>query len=91
MGVYSDGSYGQPEGLIYSFPVTCQFGKWKIVQVSSRSVCRVAREQPWKLPMRNTQQLLPEKCCIARRQVLLSVGTLEACFLTARTWSCMIH
>ncbi len=33
MGVYSDGSYGQPEGLIYSFPVTCKGGKWSIVQV----------------------------------------------------------
>jgi len=33
MGVYSDGSYGQPEGLIYSFPVTCKDGKWSIVQV----------------------------------------------------------
>jgi len=32
MGVYSDGSYGQPEGLIYSFPVTCKDGKWSIVQ-----------------------------------------------------------
>jgi malate/lactate dehydrogenase len=35
MGVYSDGSYGQPEGLIYSFPVTCKDGKWSIVQVGS--------------------------------------------------------
>lgn len=33
MGVYSDGSYGQPEGLIYSYPVTCKDGKWSIVQV----------------------------------------------------------
>jgi malate dehydrogenase len=33
MGVYGDGSYGQPAGLIYSYPVTCQHGKWKIVQV----------------------------------------------------------
>ena len=28
MGVYSDGSYGYPEGLIYSYPVTCKDGKW---------------------------------------------------------------
>jgi malate dehydrogenase len=34
MGVYSDGSYGQPKGLVYSFPCTCEAGgKWKIVQV----------------------------------------------------------
>lgn len=32
MGVYSDGSYGQPAGIIYSFPVTCNGGTWKIVQ-----------------------------------------------------------
>ena len=31
MGVFSDGSYGIEEGLIYSFPVTCAGGDWKIV------------------------------------------------------------
>jgi malate dehydrogenase len=32
MGICSDGSYGIPEGLVYSFPVTCQGGEYKIVQ-----------------------------------------------------------
>ncbi|CAN6477915.1 unnamed protein product [Victoria cruziana] len=32
MGVHSDGSYGVPSGLIYSFPVTCEMGQWKIVK-----------------------------------------------------------
>ena len=32
MGVYSDGSYGISEGLIYSFPCICEAGDWKIVQ-----------------------------------------------------------
>jgi len=32
MGVYSDGSYGIAEGLIYSFPCTCKGGDWTIVQ-----------------------------------------------------------
>lgn len=32
MGVYSDGSYGITEGLIYSFPCTCKDGDWEIVQ-----------------------------------------------------------
>ena len=32
MGIYSDGSYGIAEGLIYSFPVTCTNGDWSIVQ-----------------------------------------------------------
>jgi malate dehydrogenase len=32
MGVYSDGSYGISEGLIYSFPCRCSNGDWQIVQ-----------------------------------------------------------
>ncbi|XP_047950614.1 malate dehydrogenase, cytoplasmic [Salvia hispanica] len=32
MGVYSDGSYNVPAGLIHSFPVTCKNGEWSIVQ-----------------------------------------------------------
>lgn len=32
MGVYSDGSYGIDEGLIYSFPCVCKDGDWEIVQ-----------------------------------------------------------
>ena len=32
MAVVSDGSYGVPEGLISSFPVTCSGGRWEIVQ-----------------------------------------------------------
>ena len=32
MGVYSDGSYGIAQGLIYSFPVRCKNGAWEIVQ-----------------------------------------------------------
>lgn len=32
MGVYSDGSYGIQEGLIYSFPCRCANGEWSIVQ-----------------------------------------------------------
>ncbi len=32
MGIYSDGSYGIEEGLLYSFPCTCKDGDWTIVQ-----------------------------------------------------------
>ena len=32
MAVASDGSYGVPEGLVYSFPVTVENGVWRIVQ-----------------------------------------------------------
>ena len=32
MAVPSDGSYGIDEGLIFSFPVTCQNGRYSIVQ-----------------------------------------------------------
>ncbi|ANX05046.1 malate dehydrogenase [Immundisolibacter cernigliae] len=32
MGIPSDGSYGIPEGIIYSYPVTCRDGRYEIVQ-----------------------------------------------------------
>ena len=32
MAVLSDGSYGVPEGLISSFPVTTSNGDWSVVQ-----------------------------------------------------------
>ncbi len=32
MGVYSDGSYGIDEGLIYSMPCVCKNGDWQVVQ-----------------------------------------------------------
>lgn len=32
MGVVSDGSYGTPKDVVFSFPVTIQGGKWQIVQ-----------------------------------------------------------
>ena len=32
MGIPSDGSYGIPEGVIYSYPVTCKDGRYSIVQ-----------------------------------------------------------
>jgi malate dehydrogenase len=32
MAVVSDGSYGVPEGLVYSYPVTTRGGDWEIVQ-----------------------------------------------------------
>lgn len=34
MGVVSDGSYGVPADVVYSFPVTIKDKKWTIVQVS---------------------------------------------------------
>lgn len=32
MGVLSDGSYGAPKDVVFSFPVTIKNGKWQIVQ-----------------------------------------------------------
>jgi len=32
MGVFSNGSYGTPAGVMFSFPVTIKDGKWSIVQ-----------------------------------------------------------
>ncbi len=37
MGVFSDGSYGAPKDVIYSFPCTCKDGKWTIVQVGRQA------------------------------------------------------
>ncbi len=34
MGVYSDGSYGIPKDVVFSFPVTIENKSWKIFQVS---------------------------------------------------------
>jgi malate dehydrogenase len=32
MAVASDGSYGIPEGVVFSYPVTCRNGNYSIVQ-----------------------------------------------------------
>jgi malate dehydrogenase len=32
MAVASDGSYGIPEGVVFSYPVTCRNGNYTIVQ-----------------------------------------------------------
>jgi len=32
MGVFSDGSYNTPEGVMFSFPINIKDGKWSIVQ-----------------------------------------------------------
>jgi len=32
MGVMSDGSYGIAEGIVFSFPVTCENGEYHIIQ-----------------------------------------------------------
>lgn len=34
MGVLSDGSYGIPKDIVFSFPVTIENGQYKIVQVN---------------------------------------------------------
>lgn len=43
MGVYSDGSYGIQEGLIYSYPCVCKDGDWTIVQGLDCNEFSVAR------------------------------------------------
>jgi malate dehydrogenase len=32
MAVYSKGEYGAPVDIIFSYPVTCKNGEWKIVE-----------------------------------------------------------
>jgi len=63
MGVYSDGSYGIAEGLIYSFPCRCNNGDWEIVQgvsVSEFSRTKMtATEQELAEERDAVQHLLP--------------------------------
>ncbi|MCK9504645.1 MAG: malate dehydrogenase [Porticoccaceae bacterium] len=54
MGVYSDGSYGIQQGLIYSFPCVCKNGDWQIVQGLACNEFSVAR-------MKATEQELAEE------------------------------
>jgi hypothetical protein len=51
MGVLSDGSYGVEKDIVFSFPVTCKDGQWKIVQGESHPLlqllnCVVRRHPP---------------------------------------------
>ncbi|WP_053981143.1 malate dehydrogenase [Marinagarivorans algicola] len=63
MGVYSDGSYGIEEGLIYSFPCTCKDGDWQIVQgleINEFSKARMkATEDELKEERNAVKSLLP--------------------------------
>ncbi len=63
MGVYSDGSYGITEGLIYSFPCRCADGEWSIVQgleVGDFSKARMAATEQELTEERDAvQHLLP--------------------------------
>lgn len=63
MGIYSDGSYGIEEGLIYSYPCTCSNGQWTIVQgleISDFSKERMqATEQELKEERDAVAHLLP--------------------------------
>lgn len=63
MGVYSDGSYGIEEGLIYSFPCTCKGGDWEIVQgleINAFSKARMqASEDELKEERNAVKSLLP--------------------------------
>lgn len=38
MGVFSDGSYNTPEGVMFSFPVTIKDKKWSIVMVRNKNI-----------------------------------------------------
>ena len=63
MGVYSDGSYGVTQGLIYSFPCRCEGGDWSIVQglgISEFSQSRMdATQQELEEERDAVQHLLP--------------------------------
>ena len=59
MAVPSDGSYGIPEGVIYSFPVECAAGSYKIVQGLAVS------DEGKKLMQLSYDELLEERTVVA--------------------------
>jgi malate dehydrogenase len=63
MGIYSDGSYGITERLIYSFPCICESGDWKIVQgleISDFSRAKMSNTEKELIEERDAvQDLLP--------------------------------
>jgi malate dehydrogenase len=59
MGIHSDGSYGVEEGLIYSYPVTCNDGHYEIVQ--GLEINEFSRE----LMLSTEQELRDERDAIA--------------------------
>lgn len=56
MGVISDGSYGAPKDVIFSFPCTCKDGKWSIVQV--RGLKGQGAATPREPDMRRVKELV---------------------------------
>ena len=60
MAVPSDGSYGVPEGIITSFPVTTSDGEWSIVQ--GLDVPEFSRERINK----TVNELQEERAAVAR-------------------------
>lgn len=60
MGVWSDGSaYGAPKDVVFSFPVTCAGGAWKIVEGLELSDDAVAR-------LKATGEELVEEAALAK-------------------------
>jgi malate dehydrogenase len=63
MGVYSDGSYGVTQGVIYSVPCRCEGGDWTIVQGLGISEFSQARMDATQLELEEerdaVQHLLP--------------------------------
>jgi malate dehydrogenase len=63
MGIYSDGSYGITERLIYSFHCICESGDWKIVQgleISDFSRAKMSNTEKELIEERDAvQDLLP--------------------------------
>ncbi len=76
MGVFSDGSYETPNGVMFSFPVTIKDGKWSIVQglpigdfargrlnKTGKELCEERDEAMAVCQVRDTART-PNKCCL---------------------------
>ncbi|WP_372985919.1 malate dehydrogenase [Marinobacter sp.] len=81
MGIVSDGSYGIEKGIIYSFPVRCDYGRYQIVQ--GLKISEFAREkmnlseQELLTEMDTVKDLLPKETGESHRNlsVCLRSGT----------------
>jgi len=60
MSVHSDGSYGIEEGVVFSYPVTCQNGQYEIVQGLELDELSVTRLKATEKELRGERAIIEE-------------------------------
>lgn len=71
MAVVSDGSYGVPSGLVFSYPVTCNKGDWKIVTGQ-----KIGAELQKRLDVTKQELLSEQKTAFAALGIALPASSL---------------